>query len=561
MLFSLLFLTISLTFLYINRNLSYYKYDRIQFESNNTTLYANLYYPSKSLSFQGKHPLIISAHGLGSQRDLDLRIPIELTKRGFFVATIDYQGHGESGGHLMDIDEKTNRPAIAEVCSNLLDTIEQMDVYKYHINNSQIGLFGYSFGGMITLITNTLDTRFKATVTWSAPAYIDLSPLNIPNNHAFYDIMPINLLNQTNSENLLIIHHVNDEVVSYNQNALIIQNLTKCQLITITDPLFGSGHGMLSDYALQTTINWYEAKFFNSRTINGEVNLSYLINYLLLILSLCALFMTIFSLMYFLSKYFLIYKEKFPDECDTEVSIIRSIPKSEKLKQWLKVLLISIIYVSIWIFFKKYFGLLNGLLFAPIIIILAFLIIKLKYLVGWLKVKRDIFKLKHQLLCQCEKYVLAYSFFSTGVFLLFYLLFSISYPFAFFFPTNIIGYVLTFSIYPFYLAIEIFYRKILYPMLYFIISPEIKSIAIIILIICNQLIIIYILRDYFLISALAATLLISLVVAILNSIIYEKTNRMSSVLISSFIIIQLFFGAAFSTVLGMGSILFLFLKF
>ncbi|MHA1329415.1 MAG: alpha/beta hydrolase family protein, partial [Promethearchaeota archaeon] len=91
---SLIFLSISLTFLYFDRNQSYYKYERIQFESGNAILYANLYYPVKQLSFQKKHPLIISAHGLGSQRDLDLRIPVEFTKRGFFVATIDYQGHG-----------------------------------------------------------------------------------------------------------------------------------------------------------------------------------------------------------------------------------------------------------------------------------------------------------------------------------------------------------------------------------------------------------------------------------------------------------------------------------
>jgi len=42
---------------------------------------------------------------------------------------------------------------------------------------------------------------------------------------------------------------------------------------------------------------------------------------------------------------------------------------------------------------------------------------------------------------------------------------------------------------------------------------------------------------------------------IMNSIIYEKTNKFSSVLINSFIIIQVFFGSAVSTLLGIGSLI------
>ncbi|MFW9948970.1 MAG: hypothetical protein ACFFKA_02445 [Candidatus Thorarchaeota archaeon] len=42
--------------------------------------------------FQEKHPFVIFAHGLGSQKHLDPRIPNELTKRGFIVACIDDRG-------------------------------------------------------------------------------------------------------------------------------------------------------------------------------------------------------------------------------------------------------------------------------------------------------------------------------------------------------------------------------------------------------------------------------------------------------------------------------------
>ncbi|MFW9896673.1 MAG: hypothetical protein ACFFD7_12780, partial [Candidatus Thorarchaeota archaeon] len=94
----LILLIVSLSLLSYNRSISYNKYERIQFNSAGSALYANLFFPAKSLSFQEKKPLIIYCHGIGSQRDFDIRIPTEFTKRGFYVAALDYQGHGESGG-------------------------------------------------------------------------------------------------------------------------------------------------------------------------------------------------------------------------------------------------------------------------------------------------------------------------------------------------------------------------------------------------------------------------------------------------------------------------------
>ena len=82
-LFSVLFFSVSLSFLYSFRLQSYLIYERIQFNSSGATLYANLFYPIKTLDFQEKAPLIIYAHGLGSQKDLDPRVPNEFTKRGF----------------------------------------------------------------------------------------------------------------------------------------------------------------------------------------------------------------------------------------------------------------------------------------------------------------------------------------------------------------------------------------------------------------------------------------------------------------------------------------------
>ena len=84
------FFAISLIFLYTDRFQSYVFYERIQFNSSGTRIYANLFYPNNKRDFQEKSPLIIYTHGLGGQKDLDPRIPNVFTKRGFYVACLDY---------------------------------------------------------------------------------------------------------------------------------------------------------------------------------------------------------------------------------------------------------------------------------------------------------------------------------------------------------------------------------------------------------------------------------------------------------------------------------------
>ena len=165
----IILLVFTLIALEVNKSVSYRKYDRVQFKSAGSTLYANLYYPTKTLSFQEKRPLIIYCHGIGSKRDFDLRVPIEFTKRGFYVAALDYQGHGESGGTINNIDESTDVPALAQDCSKLLEKLKTLSFFS-DVNISQVGLIGHSLGGMVVLMNQALNPEFKVTVAWSVLA-------------------------------------------------------------------------------------------------------------------------------------------------------------------------------------------------------------------------------------------------------------------------------------------------------------------------------------------------------------------------------------------------------
>jgi dienelactone hydrolase len=559
LLISVLYFIIIISLLYGSRANSYNYYESVKFESSGATIYANLFYPESKLTFQDKHPFVIFAHGLGSQKDLDPRIPIELTKRGFIVASIDYRGDGESSGHLLDINHESYRnrtdiPAIAQDCSKLLDVIEQLPVYNL-INSSQIGLVGHSLGGMVALMTGALDERFKATVTWAGLVNFSAYLFGISESNPFMDYIPAKIINSTNPQNLLLIQSIYDTTVPYETNALVAQNLTNCQLISITHQIFGGPHYLFTDEVLIGTIHWFEAKFFNSITINGPIKLSYLQTYILLFLALFGTCLTTIAIMVSISHFFIIEKKK----TSKSLEFKQITDKKHVIKQSIKISLYFAVFLLIWILFFTLMGI-PGLILAPIFIILIYFIrIIMKYIITAEEKKQKIIlyiesKLKEEIKSQFRKNVLLYSLVSTVIFLGLYFSLSLSYPFAFFSPINVINFILTYTIYPFYLAIELFYRKVVYEDLDFIKSPTVKMIITALMGIINIGILMILSYNLFLISAFFVTFLIFLAVMLINSVIYEKTNKFSSVLISSFIIIQIFFGSAVSVTFGFGSL-------
>ncbi|MFW9829716.1 MAG: alpha/beta hydrolase family protein [Promethearchaeota archaeon] len=564
---SLLFYIVILILLYSNRFESYIYYERIEFESSGAKIYANLYHPTNHIDFQSEAPLVIYAHGLGSQKDLDIRIPNELTKRGFYVASIDYRGGGESTGHLLDINtepyrNRTRVPAIAQDCSKLLDVIERLSFYN-RINSSQIAIVGHSLGGAVALMNSALDARFKVTITWAGVVNFSAEISGIELNEDFLKYNPANIINSSNPSNLLVIQSIYDTTVSYKENALLAQKLTNCTLINITEHLFGGAHYLFSDKVLLSTISWLESKFFGSTMINGPILLSYKYSLTLLLLGIVGSFITSLRLIRYSSKFF---SFNFEEDSQKKIPARNDIKPNKKLilKEVLTIILYFIGFISIWIIFYSILGII-GIIIAPIIIILIhFCVIFLKYILTAERIGQGISeyienRLKDEIKSQFHKNVLSFSFISAFIFLIFYISYSLSYPFAFFSPVNIISLILAYSIYPFYLAIELFYRKIIFPRLYFIRTPFKKTIFTSFLAIVNVLILMALSFQIFIIEALLVTYFIFLAVIIINSLVYEKTGKFSSVMISSFIIIQIFFGSAISNMLGIGSLMQLFI--
>lgn len=638
-------LTGLLIYLHFNKNLSYSKYERVEFQSSGSTLYANLYYPSKTLDFQNNSPLIIYCHGLGSQRDFDLRIPLEFTKRGFYVAALDYQGHGESGGSITDIDP-SGIPALALACSNLLDKLETLPFYN-DINTFQIGLIGHSLGGMVVLMNQALDPRFNVTVAWAPLVNFDPQEVGIFDTSDYDKYIPVNLLNITNTHNLLIIMHKHDELLDFEEQAGVAQNLTGCEVFPITHPLIGGGHQLLDDVVIIKSINWFEEYFFGSETINGPIIITFMVNYIVIFSTLGLLFLISLLLISYSAKFFS-KNQKSNDEPETKEmasklfkpNVEEKLSKPKIVIRIIKIIFFLAAFILNWEIFERIFGL-PGIIFASLNIILLFGIVesaiylkKYKKDVGKINFKelfttqvslrtlvllviysiyfisiyfifsfspthpiqayilpisivfiiltaitvtftilgfrvylksierkniktdfKNLFKFKIQ-----YKYFL-YSVICSSYFIILYLIFSYSYPFAFMWPSNYLNFILgSFTAFPIYFSIEILFRKVIYPQLNFLKTEGLKSkviIAIATYVVLNLMTLTW---SWIFFPSVLFTYIIFLIVVIQNTLIFQNTKSFGSVILSSFNIIQLFFSAVISNALGVGAALHLFVE-
>ncbi len=518
-----------------------------------------MYYPTKTLSFQEKKPLIIYCHGIGSKRDFDLRIPIEFTKRGFYVAALDYQGHGESTGTINNIDESTNTPALAQDCTKLLEKLKTLSFFS-NVNESQIGLIGHSLGGMVVLMNQALNPDFKVTVAW-APL-VNFTPPRFGLKWQNYEhYIPVNLLNSNNSENLLIIMHVKDEVLDYDDNALKAKELTNCTLINVTKPLFGGGHQLFSNKVLIDSIKWFELNFFGSDSINGSITITYIWNYVLIFLNLGLLISIIFLLVSYSAKFFRLKTHSYNSE-----NIVNKKNQSSRKKKFfevidiLKILFYSSVFMLNWFYFSNEFGLI-GIFYASLVFSGSYLTIKFIAYGLHFKERRIRFnkkKLKRVLKQEFNVSILVYTTICAWYFILVYLLFSFYYPFAFMWPSSLLNIFISIAIFPIYFSIEILFRKILYPRLNFIKSEKNKAKIIIISAFIIYAILMVLARNYTYLPSVLFTFIIFLIVTVGNTIIYEHTRTFSAVLLSSFDVIQLFFSAVISNVIGLGAFYHLF---
>jgi len=114
-------------------------------------------YTPKNMS--GKHPGVVIGHGFtGNALHMQL-LAIELVKREFVVVSINFRGHGNSGGYLPAFTD----PLMINIIEQ--DMLAGMEYLKSLGNINKIGLLGHSMGAMTALKTSEdYSNQINATV-------------------------------------------------------------------------------------------------------------------------------------------------------------------------------------------------------------------------------------------------------------------------------------------------------------------------------------------------------------------------------------------------------------
>ena len=120
---------------------------------------ANLYYPANYIP-GNKYPVVIIFHGFQVTKETDVRLALELSKRGIFVMPVDIAGHGQT--------QEILGPYFWKCGVGALDYVyKRTDLF----NTSCVGMMGHSMGGWTTFLTMGYEAkrqnRINASVTWA----------------------------------------------------------------------------------------------------------------------------------------------------------------------------------------------------------------------------------------------------------------------------------------------------------------------------------------------------------------------------------------------------------
>jgi hypothetical protein len=184
------------------------------------------------------------------------------------------------------------------------------------------------------------------------------------------------------------------------------------------------------------------------------------------------------------------------------------------------------------------------------------------YIVGKIYVEHKVsqswgkkFKIKEDIQLHFDRNAFFFTLISTGYYVGLFYIFTFSYPFAFVFPTNLFTVITALTAFPLYFSLELLYRKIIYPSLYFIKTEKQKAKIIAVLAVIIQVLLIIFTFSWSLIPVVLFTHIILLMSITYNTAIYQKTRNFSSIVISSLISICFFFSAIIGMDLRMGSVL------
>ena len=229
----------------------------------------------------GDIPLIMVGHGLGNSKEDALRRGIHFARNDYIIVLPDFRGHGSHQGPIR-LDKEWQDVV------QIFNFIGNSSRYSM-VNVSNIGTWGHSNGAFQSMMVAIHEPRVRSCVA-SSGAY-NTSELLAHEDSRLYIIgtsfdpnnpdeikkrSPIDLVNTTNPENLLLFAGDSDDNVPYihSQQLNATVNPTGARADYEYIIYEGEGHGIGNkEEVIQKSVSWFDQYLKNSTTNASTVSL------------------------------------------------------------------------------------------------------------------------------------------------------------------------------------------------------------------------------------------------------------------------------------------------
>ena len=213
-------------------------------------------------------PMVLMLNGINSRKEDNINKAYQLVKRGFSVFSIEQRGHGESTGPSGFLSKEPYD--MVEV----LDYIEN----RYNFPNvTHIALFSFSYGGGIGAILQAIDTRIFTTVLYHPLTSLDSFLNTFPFQNLIGTTSTIKRLeeiqdafdiaNETNTENLLLIHGNSDTLI-YPKSSVdfyfLLNGDNRTNIVLKLRPGLSHSENEYDQTSLKFSLAWFQYYYNNS---------------------------------------------------------------------------------------------------------------------------------------------------------------------------------------------------------------------------------------------------------------------------------------------------------